>query len=126
MKIDRFDHIVLTVENIEAACKFYTEVLGMEEIYFGDRRKAVRFGKQKINFHQVERLIPPVAQKPTPGSADMCLITSTPMAEVVAHMRYHEVEILEGPVPRIGAMGTLLSIYFRDPSGNLIEVSNYE
>jgi len=124
--IDRFDHIVLTVKDVETTCAFYTRVLGMEEIIFGNGRKALRFGNQKINLHQAgTHLHPPVAANPLPGSADICLITSIPLKDAIQHITSCGVEILEGPVQRSGAVGAINSIYFNDPDGNLIEVSNY-
>lgn len=124
MKIDKLDHLVLTVRNIEATCNFYTRVLGMEEITFDTGRKALQFGKQRINLHQAGKEFEPKAEHPTPGSGDLCCITSVPLAEVIKHITASGVAILEGPVDRTGASGLLLSIYFRDPDGNLIEVSN--
>lgn len=126
MQIDHLDHLVLTVTNIEATCAFYERVLGMAVITFGEGRKALAFGQQKINLHEAGREFEPKAQRPTPGSADLCFITSVPLKDVMAHLRANEVTIIEGPVQRTGATGTLLSVYFRDPDGNLIEVSNLE
>ena len=125
MKIDALDHLVLTVADIEATCRFYTSVLGMQVVTFGDGRKALAFGVQKINLHQQGREFEPKAQHPTPGSGDLCLITSVALSEVIAHLRACGVAILDGPVRRTGAAGVLLSVYFRDPDLNLIEVSNY-
>ncbi|MEO8158963.1 MAG: VOC family protein [Betaproteobacteria bacterium] len=125
MKIDALDHLVLTVADIEATCRFYTSVLGMQVITFGEGRKALAFGVQKINLHQQGREFEPKAQHPTPGSGDLCLITSVALSEVIAHLRACGVAILDGPVRRTGAAGVLLSVYFRDPDLNLIEVSNY-
>jgi catechol 2,3-dioxygenase-like lactoylglutathione lyase family enzyme len=125
MKIDALDHLVLTVADIEATCRFYTSVLGMQVVTFGEGRKALAFGVQKINLHQQGREFEPKAQHPTPGSGDLCLITSVALPEVIAHLRARGVAILEGPVRRTGAAGILLSVYFRDPDLNLIEVSNY-
>jgi catechol 2,3-dioxygenase-like lactoylglutathione lyase family enzyme len=98
----------------------------MAVITFGEGRKALAFGQQKINLHEAGREFEPKAQRPTPGSADLCFITSVPLKDVMAHLRANEVTIIEGPVQRTGATGTLLSVYFRDPDGNLIEVSNLE
>ena len=125
MKIDALDHLVLTVADIEATCAFYTKVLGMQEVSFGQGRKALAFGAQKFNLHQRGHEFEPKAQHPTPGSADLCLITSVPAEQVIAHLRACGVDVLEGPVARTGARGPIVSVYFRDPDFNLIEVSNY-
>ena len=125
MKIDSIDHLVLTVKSIEATCEFYAKALGMQVVTFGEGRKALAFGSQKINLHQQGQEFEPKADRPTPGSGDICLITSIPLAEVIAHLNACRVEIIDGPVKRTGAIGTLLSVYFRDPDLNLIEVSNY-
>lgn len=122
--IDRLDHLVLTVASIDRTAVFYERVLGMERIGFGAGRTALRFGRQKINLHQAGREFEPKADTPTPGSADLCFISNTPVEQVVAHLRSCEVAIEEGPVPRTGAEHPILSVYFRDPDGNLIEVSN--
>lgn len=124
MKIDRLDHWVLTVKDIDATASFYSKVLGMDIISFGDGRKALSFGVQKINLHQQGKEFEPKAQQPTPGSADLCFITSVPIAEVVNHLNSCNVSVIEGPVQRTGATGPILSVYFRDPDMNLIEVSN--
>ena len=125
MRIDRLDHLVLTVADIDATCAFYVGVLGMRVVEFGQGRKALAFGVQKINLHPLGREFSPRAQRPTPGSADLCLITSTPLAEAMSHVRDQGVEVEEGPVERTGATGPIRSFYFRDPDANLIEVSNY-
>ena len=125
MKIDRLDHLVLTVKNIEQTCEFYSQMLGMEVIAFGENRRALSFGSQKINLHESGKEFEPKAQTPTPGSADLCFLTNTPLEDVIEHLHRHEVEIIEGPVKRTGAVGQILSVYFRDPDKNLIEVSNY-
>lgn len=124
MKIDRLDHLVLTVKNIATTCEFYVAVLGMEVVTFGDNRKALRFGSQKINLHEVGKEFELKAYRPTPGSADLCLITSVPLVDVIQHLQRCGVEIIGGPVKRPGAMGQIESVYFRDPDLNLIEVSN--
>jgi catechol 2,3-dioxygenase-like lactoylglutathione lyase family enzyme/CheY-like chemotaxis protein len=124
MKISRLDHLVLTVRDIEATCAFYQRVMGMEVVSFGEGRKALLFGTQKINLHQKGHEHDPKAQYPTPGSADLCFIAETPLGEVGAHLRSQEIAILEGPVVRAGATGQITSLYFRDPDDNLIEVSN--
>lgn len=125
MKIDSLDHLVLTVADIDASIAFYVGVLGMEAVSFGAGRRALAFGRQKINLHPATAPLKPHAVAPTPGSADLCLLSSVPIADVVAHLGRLGVRIEEGPVPRTGATGPILSVYFRDPDGNLIEVSNY-
>lgn len=124
MKIDRLDHLVLTVKNIAATCEFYSKVLGMKVITFGDNRKALAFGSQKINLHEAGHEAEPKADRPTPGSADLCFITSVPLKEVAAHLGRCGAKIIEGPVKRTGAQGPIESVYLRDPDGNLIEISN--
>ena len=124
MHLDRLDHLVLTVADMDRTCAFYERVLGMEAISFGDGRRALRFGDHKINLHQRGKEFEPKAAHPTPGSADLCFTTSIPIAEVIAHMQACAVAIIEGPVPRSGAISSLNSIYLRDPDGNLIEISN--
>ncbi|AGA27626.1 VOC family protein [Singulisphaera acidiphila] len=124
MKLERLDHLVLTVRDLSATCSFYVQVLGMEEISFSGGRKAVRFGNQKINLHLQGQELEPKALHPVPGSADLCFLTATPLEEVIAHFEACGVPILAGPVERTGAMGPIVSVYLRDPDGNLIEVSN--
>lgn len=124
MQVDRLDHLVLTVRSIQATCDFYAQTLGMEVVMFGNERKALRFGQQKINLHKAGREFEPKALHPTPGSADLCLITAVPLEEAIAHLQSCGVNLLGEPVERTGAIGTLRSIYFRDPDGNLIELSN--
>ena len=124
MYIDRLDHLVLTVADIAKTCTFYQRALGMHVMTFDMGRVALAFGVQKINLHQRGHEFEPKAVVPTPGSGDLCFITSTPIDEVVAHLHACEVAIIEGPVERTGARNTLLSVYLRDPDGNLIEVSN--
>ncbi|WP_426271471.1 VOC family protein [Dyella kyungheensis] len=125
MKIDALDHLVLTVADVAASIAFFTRVLGMQEVTFGAGRKALSFGVQKINLHEHGKEFEPKAERPTPGSADLCLLTSSSTAQVIEHLRKQQVEIEEGPVQRTGARGPIESVYFRDPDGNLIEVSHY-
>ena len=125
MELDRIDHVVFTVHDIQATCDFYTRTLGMEVVTFGDGRKALRFGRCKINLHQVGSEFEPKAAHPLPGSQDMCLITTRPMHDVIAHLRSVGVPIVEGPVRRSGALGPIESVYLRDPDGNLVEVARY-
>jgi catechol 2,3-dioxygenase-like lactoylglutathione lyase family enzyme len=123
--IERLDHLVLTVADVETTVDFYARVLGMRPVTFGDNRRAVAFGDQKINLHPVSEPIDPKAEHPTPGSADLCFITEQPIENVVARLGEHGVEVDEGPVERTGALGPMTSVYFRDPDRNLIEVSRY-
>jgi catechol 2,3-dioxygenase-like lactoylglutathione lyase family enzyme len=126
MNVKGIDHIVLTVKDIDATCAFYARVLGMSVITFGGGRRALSFGAQKINLHQSGRQFEPKAKKPTPGSADLCFVTSMSVSDVLEYLRACEVQLLVGPVQRTGAVGPIMSVYFRDPDGNLIEVSAYE
>lgn len=125
MNIARLDHLVLTVADIERTCAFYAKVLGMEPVTFGAGRTALHFGQQKINLHPADNIPGLVADQPTPGSGDLCFITEVPMAEVVAHLERCGVPIVAGPGPRAGAIGTIRSVYIRDPDQNLVEISNY-
>jgi catechol 2,3-dioxygenase-like lactoylglutathione lyase family enzyme len=125
MKIDSIDHVVFTVKDINAACEFYSKVLGMEVVTFGQGRKALAFGSQKINLQQSGRESALIAEKPTSGSADICFVTSVPLPEVTAHLNSCGVRLIGGPVERNGARGMMMSVYFRDPDLNLVEVSNY-
>jgi catechol 2,3-dioxygenase-like lactoylglutathione lyase family enzyme len=123
--IDRLDHLVLTVSDLNVTCDFYSRVLGMEVVTFGGGRKALQFGSQKLNLHEAGKEFEPKAVKPTPGSADLCLIAGVPLEQVISHFRSCGVEIIEGPVQRTGATGPIQSVYVRDPDGNLIEISRY-
>lgn len=124
MKISKLDHLVLTVKEIEKTIPFYEAVLSMKKEVFGQGRVALKFGAQKINLHEVGSEFEPKADKPTSGSADLCFITTTPLNEAMEHVQNCGVELIEGPVERTGANGSLLSFYFRDPDNNLIEVAN--
>ncbi|MBP2615350.1 VOC family protein [Chryseobacterium jejuense] len=125
MKIKNIDHIVLTVSDINKTIEFYTEIMGFEVVTFGDNRKALTFGNQKINLHQKGHEIEPKAEHPTSGSADLCFIAQTDIHEVMDELKQKNIEIIEGIVDRTGAVGKIRSVYFRDPDQNLIEVSNY-
>ena len=125
MKVEALDHIVLTVKNINATVDFYSRILGMEVVTFGEGRKALRFGQQKINLHEYGNGFEPKAENPIPGSADLCFITKQPLEEVIQHLSRWNVTVLEGPVNRTGATSKIISVYFRDPDLNLIEISNY-
>ncbi len=126
MNVEAIDHLVLTVKDIDATCSFYGRVLGMSVTTFDGSRKALSFGAQKINLHHYEKEFDPKAKTPTPGSADLCFITSVPIRDVITHLASCGVNLLEGPVHRTGARGPIVSVYFRDPDCNLIEVANYE
>jgi catechol 2,3-dioxygenase-like lactoylglutathione lyase family enzyme len=125
VRIDRLDHLVLTVADIDATVEFYTRVLGMQAVTFGPGRTALSFGHSKINLHPAGHEFEPKAHRPTPGSADLCLIAADRLDQVIEELAAHDVPIEEGPVERTGATGLILSVYFRDPDQNLIEVSNY-
>jgi catechol 2,3-dioxygenase-like lactoylglutathione lyase family enzyme len=125
MRIDAIDHLVLTVRDLQVTIAFYTRVLGMEVVTFGTNRRALAFGVQKINLHEAGHELEPKAATPTPGSADLCLVTTAAPAAVLAHLRTCGVQVVDGPVTRTGARGPIVSVYFRDPDGNLLEVSSY-
>ncbi len=125
MMIEALDHLVLTVNNIEITCQFYADVLGMEVREFGNGRKSLHFGTQKINLHQAGQEFEPKAAQPTPGSADLCFISNRPLTEIVAHLQTLNIAILAGPVWRTGANGRIQSIYLRDPDQNLLEIATY-
>ncbi|MDQ3659104.1 MAG: VOC family protein [Actinomycetota bacterium] len=125
MEIDRIDHIVLTVSDVEETVRFYSEVLGMRAVTFAEGRRALAFGGQKINLHQAGREFEPKAPRSEPGSADFCLITLTPLDVVVDRLAAGGVEVLQGPVEKTGALGPMQSVYIRDPDGNLVEISAY-
>ncbi len=124
MKVRKVDHIVLTVKDIQETVEFYQKLLGMECVFFEKERIALKFGDQKLNLHQIDKEFELQATNPVPGSLDLCFITEMSIEEAMSHVKGYGVEIIEGPVVRIGASKPLLSFYFRDPDGNLIEVAN--
>ena len=124
MQISHLDHLVLTVADLDVTTDFYCRVLGMQAVEFGEGRKALAFGHQKINLHLAGREFEPKAERPTPGSADLCFIVSTPLEDILAHLVQQGVAVIEGPVQRTGATGPIRSVYLRDPDLNLIELSN--
>ncbi|MCY9802453.1 VOC family protein [Vibrio scophthalmi] len=125
MEISHLDHLVITVSDIPTTINFYQNVLGMSVVEFGAGRFALAFGQQKINLHQHGQEFEPKAESVQVGSSDLCFITKTRLMDVVSHIEQQGVEIIEGPIERTGAMGKIVSIYIRDPDGNLIELSNY-
>jgi catechol 2,3-dioxygenase-like lactoylglutathione lyase family enzyme len=125
VRVSRLDHLVLTVADIGTTVRFYTEVLGMEAVTFGAGRTALMFGSSKINLHEAGREFEPKALRPTPGSADICLIVDNDIVELTGQLAAAGIAIEEGPVERTGATGPIVSCYLRDPDQNLIELSNY-
>lgn len=125
--IDRIDHLVLTVRDLDAALRFYDRVLGARVVppYKGKGPTAIAFGRQKINLHVAGREFEPKATLPTVGAGDFCLITEAAIEAVLRHLEACGVRVELGPVPRIGALGPMTSVYFRDPDGNLVEVAKY-
>ena len=124
--ITSLDHLVLTVRDRDATVRFYVEGLGMELREFDEGRYALHFGTQKVHLHLAGREFEPKAALPTPGSADLCFLTDRPLAEITARLASLGCPIIEGPVPRTGATGPMVSIYTRDPDGNLIEIAKPE
>jgi catechol 2,3-dioxygenase-like lactoylglutathione lyase family enzyme len=125
LKIDHIDHIVLTTKDVNKVIEFYTKILGFQLYTYGeDQRKALIFGEYKINIHSVDQFYEPKAKQPTPGSIDLCLISKTPLKEIIAYLNEKNIPIESGPRRRTGATKLILSIYVRDPDGNLIEIAN--
>ncbi|HEY2207366.1 MAG TPA: VOC family protein [Pseudonocardia sp.] len=123
--IDRIDHLVLTVQSVDATCEFYRACLGFIRVDNTDGPTALHFGRHKLNIHQADHTFDPTAQRPTRGSADFCLITTTPLEDTILRLTSHGASIELGPIDRDGATGRMRSVYFRDPDGNLVEVSQY-
>jgi catechol 2,3-dioxygenase-like lactoylglutathione lyase family enzyme len=117
------DHLVLTVADLEATVRFYREGLGMSLEHFDGDRTALHFGSQTINLHLAGKEFEPKALQPIPGSADLCFVTDRPLDEVIDRLAAIGHAVIEGPVERTGATGRLISIYARDPDGNLIEIA---
>lgn len=122
MRVLALDHLVLTVADIEATVAFY-QALGMQRVTFGEGRVAMAFGRQKLNLHQSGAEIEPHARHPGPGSADLCFLVDLPPEVLTAHLGQQGIGIELGPVPRTGAAAPLISVYVRDPDGNLVELS---
>lgn len=125
MRVERIDHFVLTVRDIETTCDFYSRILGMKVEEFEGGRKASRFGEQKINLHEVGKEFEPKAREPVLGSADFCIVSDVPIEDAARYLASCGIWVIEEPVERSGAMGQMNSVYFRDPDGNLVEVSSY-
>ncbi len=126
INIDRVDHLVITVADVDRALEFYEGILGMQAVTFPGDRRAVRFGNQTIKLHAANELVQPTATHPVPGSANLCFVTTDPISAVQEHLRANDVRIEEGPVGRTGTSGPITSLYLRDPDGNLIEVARYD
>jgi catechol 2,3-dioxygenase-like lactoylglutathione lyase family enzyme len=122
MIVDRLDHLVLTVKDIDATCEFYATILGLEVMTFGDKRTALACGSMRIHLHEAGQELEPKAHRPTPGSADLCFLTVASLEDVMAQLHDCDVEIILGPVRRTGAAGEMMSVYCRDPDLNLIEI----
>jgi catechol 2,3-dioxygenase-like lactoylglutathione lyase family enzyme len=120
--IRALDHLVLTVADIDRSCAFY-EALGMRRVTFAGGRVALAFGDQKINLHRAGAEFEPKAARPTPGSADLCFLAARPIAELAAALVDRGLAVIEGPVRRTGARRPLMSLYLRDPDGNLVELA---
>lgn len=125
MEITHLDHIVLTVQDLSKTAQFYCDVLGMKKEIFGKGRVDLKYGNQKIKLHQAGNEFEPKAANPTPGSSDLCFITTAELKDAMKQVRDKGIKIIEGPVSRVGATGPVESFYFRDPDENLIEVSTY-
>ena len=125
MKIDRIDHVVLTVNDVQQTCQFYERTLGFEIVTFKEGRIALHFGKQKLNLHQRGNEFEPKANAPTPGAVDLCFITETSIEDVRRELEGKGVPVELGPVTQVGALGKMFSVYLRDPDRNLIEIANY-
>ncbi|RKT82165.1 Catechol 2,3-dioxygenase [Saccharopolyspora antimicrobica] len=126
INIDRVDHLVLTVADVDRAVQFYEQILGMTPVTFPGERRAVSFGGQTIKLHAASELVEPTATHPVPGSANLCFVTTNALSEVQEHLRANDVRIEEGPVSRIGSAGPITSLYLRDPDGNLLEIARYD
>ncbi|WP_019854573.1 VOC family protein [Actinopolyspora mortivallis] len=126
ISVDRLDHLVLTVADVERSLEFYENILGMQPVTFQGERRAVRFGQQTIKLHAASELAEPTATHPVPGSANLCFVTGNALSEVQEHLRSNDVRIEAGPVVRTGTEGPITSLYLRDPDGNLIEIARYD
>lgn len=125
VSIVRVDHFVMPCSDVEAIADFYVEALGVEKIIFDGGRVAIQLGGQKVNLQPAGGYAGLHAPQHLPGTQDFCLVSDTPVAEVRQTLEAKGIEVIAGPVPRTGAVGQLSSVYFRDPDGNLVEISNY-
>lgn len=126
IEVSHLDHLVLAVRDVSKTVSFYQAVLGMRKVSFGGDRVALRFGNRKINLHPLSQEFEPKARHVQPGSADLCFIIETPLEAAQKHLQACGVDIIAGPVKRTGAIGSILSLYFRDPDANLIEIANHK
>jgi len=130
VKLEKIDHVVITVKNLRKTIDFYTNILGMKLEEFSSSldndqiRYAVSFGSQKINIHEEKKPIKPNALNPSSGSMDICFISKNKINDWVHHLVKKGINIEIGPERKTGALGPILSIYIRDPDFNLIEISN--
>ncbi len=125
MKIEHLDHFVIAVAHVKATSNFYSRVLGAEVLPRESGQHALRIGDQKIVLHKVTKVGDPAARNIASGVSELCFITSEPLDRVMDHIESFGIEIIEGPVQRIGAKGPIESIYLYDPDGNLVEIANY-
>jgi catechol 2,3-dioxygenase-like lactoylglutathione lyase family enzyme len=123
MKVFALDHIVLAVADVEGTCRFYERVLGMEPREERPGKWSLHFGQNKISLQDATKS-PSIAKDTVPGSGNFCLLTETPMDDVIEHFTREGVTIIDGPGERAGATGPILSVYFKDLDGNLVEISN--
>jgi catechol 2,3-dioxygenase-like lactoylglutathione lyase family enzyme len=132
IKIDAFDHIVMNVRDVEVTAAWYERVLGVtRETWTVPGRgltTAIKFGRNKINLrpYGLSQKMWFTGNAIAPGSDDLCFLTSSTPQQVADHFKACGVAIEEGPTDKRGAMGTIVSVYCRDPDGNLIEVSSYK
>jgi catechol 2,3-dioxygenase-like lactoylglutathione lyase family enzyme len=123
VKVTGLDHIVLCVADVERTVSFYEKALGMQPREERPGKWSLHFGSSKISL-QDARSAPEIAGDTVPGSGNYCVLTEEPVERVVESLRKLGIEVVAGPVEREGATGKILSVYFRDPDGNLVEVSN--
>ena len=124
--VDRIDHVVMVCHDITETASWYQRVLGMErEEYGGNNRTALRFGAQKINLHEVGHEVLPHAMLAKPGTLDLCFVIAVGPEDAIAQLHACGISIERGPVSRIGALGDIMSVYCRDPNGNLVELASY-